>query len=482
MKRYKISKAHYNIFSCNPGQLIPTSIYEAQPGETIQQQVSALIRVSPLNTPVMHPVQIRLHCWQVPERIIDQGDFDFEAFITGGPDGNDTQTPPQATGVTVTEKDVIEYMGVSPGTRTYRTSPAAAYIQTFNEKYRDQDLVAAIDPATYQGNVPPQNIAWEKDYFTSARPWAQKGPDVSLPIGNKVPVTHDGVGNEQVGVLAPNIGAGSYRMDSSGANLLTSTQTTTSGQDLYADLSAGNVLNVNDWRAAFAIQRWQEARAQYGSRFTEYLRALGVRSSDARLQLPEYLGGGKSTISFTEILTTDSVTGAAGPGSLFGHGIATIKTRPFRRFIEEHSYILTLLSVRPKTMYMESQHKMWDRLDKLDYWQPELQAIGQEPIANKELYADHSDPNGVFGYQDRYANLNRIPSRVSGEMRSTLASWTYARSFGSDPTLNADFVNCNPTNRVYQDTSDTTDKLWCMVNHSVRCRSRINPSPRNRII
>lgn len=234
-------------------------------------------------------------------------------------------------------------------------------------------------------------------------------------------------------------------------------------------------------RRAFALQRYQEARNLYGARFVEYLRYLGIRSSDARLNRPEYIGGGKSLISFSEILSTDS--GGTDPvGTMRGHGITGVGTRKSRYFCEEHGHIITLMSARPKNIYMQTQHKMFDRTTKEQFWQKELQQIGEEPIFNKELYADHTTPDGVFGWNRRYASFANVPSKATGEFRTTLNTWHLGRDFGSDPALNETFIECDPSNRIYADTADTTDKLWCMINNKVAVRSMLRKNPSARIL
>lgn len=467
------------------GKLIPVSCVETLPGDTFQGHTSALIRVSPMVAPVMHPVQVRFHSWFVPTRILWPG---WEDFITAGPDGNDTSLPPFATDVTVEEKSPMDYMGVPPGVRTFSTLPAMAYAKIFNENYRDQDLATEINETTVTGALATdlQNIAWGRDYFTQARPFLQKGPDVTVPIGENAPIHMDIPSNTTFSVN--NINGNPIQMATLGPDTFTGTvgHKDTAGTPetlLYADLKNATGANVNDIRRAFALQRYAEARAQYGSRLSEYLRYLGVASSDARLQRPEYLGGGKSTISFSEVLNTasDPAGTTLDPlGRMGGHGISAMKSRKWRRFFEEHGYVITCMSVRPKNIYTEAQHRSFNRTTREDYWQKELQSIGQQEIYAREINANQADPNQIFGYGDRYAEYKSHPSRVSSEFRDTLNYWHLARSFGSDVALNEDFIKCNPSKRIHAE--QTNDSLWCMVNNSLKARRLVRASNDHRII
>ena len=483
MKRFKVGKSHYNIFAADPGKLIPVSCYEGLPGETIQQSSQVLIRVLPQNTPVMHPVTVRVHTWQIPLRIIWP---EFEQFITGGPDGNDVTIPPRIQG-TVEKNSPADFLGIKPGVRDISELPLRAVNKTFNEKYRDQDLVGELPESGTIGITADDlpNIAWEKTRETSARPWPQKGPDVTIPLGETAPVipAGDSIPRFSVDGNTTSLQSAVGNNAQFGSSATGVVNAIWDEPNLATDLSQAVSPNINDWRTAFAVQRWQEARAQYGSRFTEYLRYCGVISSDQRLQLPEYLGGGKQIISFSEILSTNELSEAVDSqkaGALRGHGIAALRTRPFRRFIEEHSYILTFLSIRPKLMWMAGQHRMWDRVDKMDWFQKELQYIGQEEIYNREISVDHSIPGGVFGFNNRYGSFVKIPSRVSGEMRESLNTWHMARDIVGDFALNEDFVNCNPTDRVYQQS--VTPNYVVMFNNQVRARTPVDPRPYNRIV
>ena len=198
---------------------------------------------------------------------------------------------------------------------------------------------------------------------------------------------------------------------------------------IFADLSSVTGVDINTVRQAFALQRFEEARARYGSRYTEYLRYLGVRSSDARLQRPEYLGGGRQTIQFSEVLQTSATSGSNPLGDLGGHGITAMRSNRFRRFFEEHGIVMTLMSVRPRTIYANPVARQFMRGlalagmsgTKEDYWQRELQHIGQQEVNGLEV--DVSAGNTSFGFQDRYDEYRRLESSVAGQFRTTLADW-----------------------------------------------------------
>lgn len=491
-KRAAHNLSHYKLLSCNQGQLIPCGLTEVLPGDTFQHATSALVRVSPLLAPVMHPVRVKIHHWFVPTRIIWD---DWENFITGGPDGDNASVPPTITfggGSGAAEGSLADYLGVTPGVNNLTVSalPFRAYAMIFNEWYRDQDLQTELVISKASGNdtttsTALQNICWEKDYFTSARPWTQKGPEVSLPLTGDAPVK--GIGKlNQTWSTGP---ASFYETDETTTSSYAkyryvgvgggAPETFAIEEDpnnagfpgIFADLSGVTAATVNELRTAMAVQRFEEMRARYGSRYTEYLRALGVRSSDARLQRPEYLGGGKQTIQFSEVLQTAEGTNPVG--ELRGHGIGALRTNRYRRFFEEHGYVLTFISVQPKTIYAQGVNRLWNRATKYDYFQRELQHIGQQPIYNREVYAAHTTPAGTFGYQDRYDEYRRQESSIAGEFRSTLNFWHMARIFGSSPSLNADFVKSNPTDRIYAVPSE--DTLWIMANHSIRARRIVSP-------
>lgn len=481
-KRSKHSLSHYNLFTCDMGKLIPFSCIETLPGDTFDVRTQMLIRVTPQAAPVMHPVVARVHWFHVPMRQLDIAEtFIFEDFITGGADGDDSQTMPQYGPVDVEEGSPADYLGIPPGTgRSYNRGPIDAYFRVWDQWYRDQDLMAAHAGSSGRTAASLKKIAWEKDYFTDARPWAQKGTAVSLPIGDVV-----GDGNDPTFSFNSGAQTGVKLDGPSGASAQWDASITVPSAAGWDDPHLiANIGDVREIREAFALQRYQEARALYGSRYTEYLRYLGVRSSDARLNEPEYLGGGRALVQFSEVVQTAPETDQTSPteygtGDLYGHGIAAIGGRPFRRFFEEHGYMIGLLSVRPKAMYPDGLEKMWLRQDKEDFFQKELQFIGAQEITDQEVYADAADPDGIFGYGDRYREYQECRSRIAGDFRSTLDYWHLARLLASEPNLNQSFVECTPSKRVFNE--QTYHSLWCMANNKIKARRLVRSGRGSRI-
>lgn len=475
MKRNKFNLSHYKLLSCDMGRLIPINVTEILPGDTIQQATSLFIRLSPLLAPVMHPVQARVHHFFVPYRLIWE---DFQDFITGGRDGLNASVPPyRSLDTSLLTGTLWDYLGIPPDSGTHDVSvlPLRAYMTIYNEFFRDPGITAevpvslasGVDSSTY---VQTLACAWERDYFTTARPFEELGPSVSLPWDGAPVVSTAGVGaSGRIRVASTDNLAGAIGLSSSGSGVFQGDGGTPVYLDPNGSLTVdGSASTVNDLRTAFALQRLEEARARYGSRYTEYLRYLGVTSSDARLQRPEYLGGGRQTVQFSEILQTGPESAGGGVGNLKGHGIGAMRTARYRRYFEEHGLVISLLSFRPRSIYAQGLHKMWTRQVKEDFHTRELENVGQQPVLNQELYAAHTSPEGVFGYQNRYEEYRRGVSSVHGEFRDTLDYWHMARIFASDPTLNTAFLNCVPTTRIYASTS--TDEVQVMANHSIQAR------------
>ena len=488
MKRSKHSLSSTHLTSFDMGELIPINLLETLPGDSVQVQTSALIRCAPMLAPPMHPVRVRIHHWFVPHRLVWDN---FEAFITGGPDGNNASVFPTRASFAVAQGTLANYLGLPVATvPAVSALPFRAYSLIWNEFYRDQDLqtpltISKADGVDATTNVALQNCAWEKDYFTMSRPWEQKGPQVTVPIGGVIPIKGLGFLDSSPATLSTSVTvretsplpnrtySAAAQMNTTSSYYEVSDGTASRRPKIEADLSNGAAtVSVSALRQSLAIQRFEEARAMYGSRYAEYLRALGVRSSDARLNRPEYLGGGVSTIQFSEVVQS-AADGTNPVSTLRGHGINAMRSNRFRRFFEEHGYVITLMSILPKSIYMNGLQRTWNRRTKYDFWQKELEFIGQQSIANKEIYAAHGTPDGVFGYIDRYDEYRRQWSRVTGEFAtSTLDYWHFARSFASAPALNSTFVSAVPPERPF--AAPSTDVIYAQINHSIQARRLVS--------
>lgn len=478
MKRQKFTLSHNRLFTGNMGELYPIGLVEVLPADTFQHHTDLVVRLSPMAAPVLHSMTVRIHHFFVPHRLTWSG---FEDFITGGDDGTDTSTVPTLS-TTGTDNDLLDYFGI-PRVSGVDVSalPVRAFNLIFNEWYRDQDLVA--ERGAEDLDIPL--VAWEKDQFTTARPWPQKGDEVTLPLGIDAPIfAKDGDPLENPTVRDKN--GVPRRLDYSATDVfLQNAAAGGTDPELHADLSSASAASVNDLRRAFALQRFAEARARYGSRYSEYLKyAFGAASRDGRLDRPEYLGGGKARINVSEILQTAPEGGGTsseyGVGDLYGHGIGAMRTNRYRRTFDEHGYVVSLMSVRPKAVYMNGIDRTWLRQDREDFFQRELQHIGQQEVVLNELYADATNGGNTFGYQDRYREYREQQSRVSNDFRSTLNYWHLARNFASAPVLNESFVSCSPSKRIFNVQNEHV--MWCMARHSLVARRAVDRSSVGKIL
>lgn len=509
-KRAKFNLSGFHNSTFKMGQLYPVHLQEVLPGDSIQQSTSVFLRFAPMVAPVMHPTYMFLHTFYCPTRVLGNlVGWDFESFITGGDDGEDVSTVPQAV-LNSTNSPVgslSEAFGLpmqslaSGNTFSVNMLPFLMYYLIWNEFYRDQDLQ---NPANFSSwtdgftKTSPFKIlppCWSKDYFTTARPWPQKGPEVTVPVdltsggdplitakttlsGN---ITFSGGGSSWgsggslisgfsgsgsgitlSGTKYGDTGSSSGTVNASIADITPQTEITWNGSS-----ETTGAITINKLREAFAIQRFEEHRSNWGSRYEDLLRYLGVRPQDARLQLPEYLGGFSAPVQFSEVLQT-SAGETGGVGDLYGHGISAARGRRIRRAIPEHGYIMSLLCVRPIPVYSQGIERLWKKKTKYDFWTKELEHIGQQEVLNSEVYADGSSADdNTFGFQNRYDEYRRGVSLVTGEFRTNQDFWTLARIFANRPALNSDFVQCTPSDRIFQVGEQNSDQIYAMVKNNV---------------
>lgn len=434
--------SHEHKLSTDMGFLVPIATMEVLPGDTFIHQTALLARIAPLVNPLMHNVDVSVHHWYVPNRILWDG---WEEWIVA----KSVETKPGITiSTTGTDYDLLDHMGIPPAVGdNIDALPVRAYNKIWNEFYRDQDL----STARAEDDTSLARVCWDKDYFTTARPYPQQGDAVQVDFsGSTAPIATQASFGNTLTVLD---GAGVEKQLNSGGSALT-LGSSASGQALYADLAmmTGGI-DINDLRRAIALQRFAEARMKFGSRYVDYLRFLGVNPRDGRLDRPEYLGGGKQRVNFSEILATAEGT-TTNVGDMFGHGIAGLRARRYRKMFEEHGWMISVLSVRPQSVYQDAFPRKFQRFDPMDHWQKELEVLPWQSVSQQEIDFN-GDPNTIFGYVPRYDEYRHEFSYVSGTFRTggTEEDWHMGRTFASPPTLNESFLTCTPTDRVYGDNT-----------------------------
>lgn len=471
--------SHTKALSGVMGELIPTMVTEVIPGDEFNIQQENFVRLAPMLAPVMHMINITTHFFFVPNRIIWD---EWEDFITGGKDGTSEPVMPmreldQVASVALYEK-LCDYMGLpsvsASGTSTLKISelPFRAYQSIYNEYYRDETLNNEVDLTSVQV-LEIRKSSWQKDYFTSALPFLQRGAEIGVPIQLEYAATsqlYTTAGSAATDVTD----MGSSLINNNLRGIIAATPETLRIENLSdTDLD----FTINELRTSSALQRFLEKQATGGYRYTETLRNhFNVTPSDARLQRPEYIGGGKNPVVITEVLSnTQTVDPADGSsvlnpvGEMAGHGVSSGQTISANYKAEEHGFIIGITRVLPETQYFQGIPKFFLYDDKFDYAWPELANLGEQPVLNCELYYDSDDDtynNATFGYQQRYAQYKFIPSTVHGDFRTTLKYWHLAREFSSQPALNGDFVKANPSTRIFNVTDE--DHLWIQILNKVK--------------
>lgn len=482
----QVQKPKKNVFdlthdvkmSTKMGQLTPVLVQECVPGDTFQLGADSLIRFAPLTAPVMHRMDVSIHYFFVPNRIIWEN---WEKFIV---DANTPYVLPYIVSQDWNDsyKKFMDYMGVPPNNGGINVNvnalPFAAYQSIYNEYYRDQNLISPVDYKLNDGNntsryddfLVMRNRAWEHDYFTSSLPFAQKGAAVDIPIGQlegQAPVYISNAPTHTITAAPANIdvdGIGSATIPTG---------------DLLADLEGLDVgaTTINDLRRAFRLQEWLEKNARGGTRYIEnILMHFGVKSSDARLQRPEYITGVKTPVVISEVLNTTGEDAGLPQGNMAGHGVAVTTGKMGNYFCEEHGYIIGIMSVMPKTAYQQGIPKTYLKNDPLDFFWPSFAHIGEQPVLNNEIFAYTSTGNETFGYVPRYAEYKFNPSRVAGDFRTTLDYWHLGRIFGSQPALNQTFIECTPDqcDRIFA-VQSSEDYLYCHILNKIRA---VRPMPK----
>ena len=453
------------------GYLVPVYVDEMLPGDTFRLNMTAFARLSTPIYPIMDNMHLDSFFFFVPNRLIWSNWQKFMGQQANPSDSISYVVPQQvspAGGYAV--GSLQDYMGLptvgqvaAAGTVSHCAFWPRAYNLIWNEWFRDENLQNSVTVDLGDGPDTVTNYTLlrrgkRKDYFTSSLPWPQKGASVSLPLGTSAPVLSN---NTQIDFKSAGGNMPMTWATISGASYPASIVATTypdpvkfgTNTGLYADLSTATAATINQLRQSFQIQKLLERDARGGTRYTEIIRShFGVISPDARLQRPEYIGGGSSNISINPIAQTSgtSASGTTTPlGTLAAMGTALAHNHGFTYSATEHGVIIGLVSVRADLTYQQGLARMWSRSTRYDFYFPVFATLGEQAVLNKEIYVrgDANDDN-VFGYQERWAEYRYYPSRISGLFRSTasgtLDAWHLAQRFTTLPTLNTTFIQDSP--------------------------------------
>lgn len=548
-KRNNFNLSHTLRTSLQMGNLTPILCMPVLPRDTITLSNDIVIRLAPQLAPVMADVNVYAHYFFVPWRIIWD---DYSDFMTGGKDGTLSPSFPRyrfpagdfsksldgsPQKDALTDGGLCDYLGYPlPFSDLYREIPSVpnpvdrrgvigksyeisalplrAYQLIYSEYYRDQNLENEIDVPKTSGvtdfNAPGvapmfqmRRRAWAKDYFTSALPEPQRGPDVPLfdvdGSGSSAEIVYDPSGKTVVKRADVDTAAVSNAFvttsnDGIATNLAASNSSTGESQGINIDNSAnlkieGSVSGIeaptmNDLRRRMSLQRFLEVSNRAGARLKEFIFGhFGAVIPDSTLQRPLYLGGGSQKVLFTDVIqnsasVTDDNTGfdKTSLGQTAGYGICTGRTAKVRHTFTEHGYIMCILSIRPRAEYFQGIDKHLQKFDRFDHAFPEFANLGEQEIQNKELffapYFGSVDYEGTFGYTPRYAEYKFMNSRICGTFRTSLNYWHLARMFRNPPALNDTFIHVSPEadNRIFAvETTelDPVEHYYASVYHNI---------------
>lgn len=520
MKRTKFDRSHVYKTTFDSGKLIPVFVDEVLPGDTTRMSVNYFARLATPVKPIMDNIYLDWFFFFVPNRLVWEHWQNF-CFEQEDPDDSTDYVIPTVTSTGNSENAYIgslwDYFGLPVNTSGNISGisalPFRGVYLIWNEWFRDENLQKSVKIQKGDANEvlnsarSSEQPAWvfttgtnifpglacpprgkRHDYFTSALPWTQKGPGVSVGLAGTASIVDPSPvngfllhsNNDQLAAVSAYggdassnggnlsvLGTGSISFNRGGSDCSNvggfagnnSTYITMSAKpsssflakDSYVDLDTSSIFTINSLRTAFQMQKFYERLARGGSRYTEVLRSFfGVVSPDARLQRPEFLGSFTKMVNVNPIAQTSATDNTSPQGNLSAYGVTAAKFHGFTKSFVEHGYIIGFVCARADLTYQQGINRMWLRSTVYDFYWPTFAHLGEQAIELREIYAQGSEADTtVFGYQERYAEYRYKPSQITGKFRSSVVNgsldkWHLSQFFNNAPTLNEEFIVENP--------------------------------------